>query len=110
MQDIIPGDWRALRRAAGHEWSRLSEEQLDAVDGRRDRLARVIRDTYEVSLDEADKQIAAWESSLADAGAGDEHPVLDNEGPETGDDDRPGGRGLPSNQGGGREPVDGTRH
>lgn len=114
MWDRIEGNWERFRDHARHEWARLSDGELDEIDGRRDRLARRVRDTYGVSEEEADKQVAAWEAEMrrrdADGRAAAERgtPVLDNDGPESGENDRPGGAGMPSNQGGGREPTDGS--
>lgn len=103
MWDTIETDWVRFREHARHEWSRLGDEQLDAIAGRRERLKQRVRDAYGVSDEEADKQIAAWEADLR-AREGDPGGVtLDNPGPEFGDHDRPGGAGLPTNQGGGRD-------
>jgi uncharacterized protein YjbJ (UPF0337 family) len=119
MRERIEGDWSRLRHRARHEWARLTDEHLDEIDGRRDRLRNRIRDVYGVSDDEADKQVTSWERSLALAERGDPEPdwvpdtgtprtgtggVFENEGREFGEHDRPGGAGMPGNQGGGRDP------
>lgn len=103
MWDSIGADWPHFRQHARHEWPRLGDEQLDAIDGRRDRLKQRVRDAYGVSDEEADKQIAAWEADLRVRERDEGRVTLDNPGPEFGDDDRPGGPGLPTNQGGGRD-------
>jgi uncharacterized protein YjbJ (UPF0337 family) len=64
MWDRIEGDWQVFRHRVKREWSRLSDEHLEQIDGRRDRLARRVRDVYGVSDDEADKQVSAWEASM----------------------------------------------
>jgi uncharacterized protein YjbJ (UPF0337 family) len=168
MWDRIEGDWNVFRHRVRHEWARLTDEHLDQIDGRRDRLARRVRDVYGVSDDEAEKQVAAWEASMRGtapargtpepgprldsdpsayppsarstpfysgtnaavetrnesrdggrSGSPDPEPagiprtgtprtgvegVFDNEGQEFGEHDRPGGAGMPGNQGGGRDP------
>lgn len=162
MWDRIEGDWSVFRHRVRHEWARLTDEHVDQIDGRRDRLARRVRDVYGISDDEAEKQVAAWETSLranpepvpgpdsdpghrppsphaqpfyngtkaaADtrnesregsrSGSPDPEPagiprtgtsrtgvegVFDNEGQEFGEHGRPGGAGMPGNQGGGRDP------
>lgn len=103
MWDRIETDWTRFREHARHQWARLGDEQLDAIGGRRDRLRQRVRDAYGVSDEEADKQIAAWEADLRAREQDPEHVTLDNPGPEFGDHDRPGGAGLPTNQGGGRD-------
>jgi uncharacterized protein YjbJ (UPF0337 family) len=64
MWDRIEGDWSVFRHRVRHEWARLTDEHVDQIDGRRDRLARRVRDVYGISDDEAEKQVAAWETSL----------------------------------------------
>jgi uncharacterized protein YjbJ (UPF0337 family) len=61
MWHRIEGDWARFRDRARHEWSRLTDDQLEEIDGRRDRLARRVRDAYGVTDEEADKQVAVWE-------------------------------------------------
>lgn len=64
MWERIRSDWSEFRRHVRHEWAKLTDEHLDEIDGRRDRLTRRVRDAYGVTDDEAEKQVLAWESSL----------------------------------------------
>lgn len=49
--------WPELRGRVHERWSRLNDEWLDEVDGRRDRLAEKLRDAYGVSEAEANRQV-----------------------------------------------------
>lgn len=49
--------WPELRGRVQERWSRLSDEWLDEVDGRRDRLSERLRDAYGVSEEEANRQV-----------------------------------------------------
>lgn len=103
MWDGIEADWGRFREHARREWPRLDDGQLDAIGGRRELLKQRVRDAYGVSDDEADKQLMAWAADLREREPAAGHVTFENAGAEVGDHDRPGGAGLPSNQGGGRD-------
>lgn len=132
MWQRIEGNWHDFRESARHQWAKLTDDHLDEIDGRRDRLSARIAGTYGVTDEEAEKQVAAWETGLREHdgraprvdAAGTRHAVeeprpgvrrdgdrvtLDNPGQEVNEDDRVGGEGLPTNQGGGRETVEDPR-
>ena len=50
--------WPELRDRVGERWSRLNDEWLGEVDGRRDRLAERLRDAYGIDEAEANRQVA----------------------------------------------------
>jgi len=62
--DRIEGDWKRFKVNAKQRWDKLSEQQLDAVAGRRAVLAGRIRDTYALSMEDTERQLAAWQASL----------------------------------------------
>jgi uncharacterized protein YjbJ (UPF0337 family) len=59
--DRIEGNWKQLKGNVKQQWGKLTDDQLDVIAGRRDSLAGKIQETYGVSKDEAEKQLAAWE-------------------------------------------------
>lgn len=107
MWDRIAGDWKSFRHRARREWAHLTNEHLDEIDGRRDRLQRRVGELYGLGDDEAGRQVDTWARGLPRTADGellhDDVEVFDNAGPELGEHDRPGGAGMPSNQAGGRE-------
>ncbi len=50
------------RRNRSEQWGKLTDDDLDVVAGRRDQLAGKIQQRYGVAKDEADRQVAEWES------------------------------------------------
>lgn len=64
--DLIERDWKRFKVAAKQRWTKLSEEQLHAIAGRRPLLAGRIRDVYAVSMDEAERQLSDWQAGVAD--------------------------------------------
>lgn len=43
------------------QWSKLTDEHLNAIGGKRDKLATKIQEVYVISKEEAEKQIKAFE-------------------------------------------------
>jgi uncharacterized protein YjbJ (UPF0337 family) len=62
--DQIALEWAQWKGSAKQRWSKLSEEQLSAIAGRRVYLVARIQETYQLSREEADKQIADWQELL----------------------------------------------
>jgi len=62
--DRIEGKWKQFKGKAHEQWGRLTDDELDEIKGRREALSGHIQEAYGVSMDEADRQIKRWESSL----------------------------------------------
>jgi uncharacterized protein YjbJ (UPF0337 family) len=60
---LIEGNWMQFKREAKSCWSRISDEQLDVVAGRREHLAGSIEEAYGVSKEAAERQLATWQKS-----------------------------------------------
>jgi len=56
-------NWRHFKGNALRHWRRLSAGQLDAIAGRREQLALEIQQTYSLSVEQAEKQLAAWQQA-----------------------------------------------
>jgi hypothetical protein len=61
----VEADWGRFKVNAKQRWDKLSEQQLNAIGGRRAVLARRIGDTYSLSMEEAERQLADWQAGLA---------------------------------------------
>jgi uncharacterized protein YjbJ (UPF0337 family) len=62
----IEGNWEKFQGKVLEFWSRLPENEVDVIGGRRNVLSSRIQEIYGVSKDEAEKQIRRFESSLTD--------------------------------------------
>lgn len=65
-RDRIEGDWKQFTGQIKEQWSKLTHDRLDAIAGKRERLAGKIQETYGISREATDKQIAAWQSRQKD--------------------------------------------
>jgi uncharacterized protein YjbJ (UPF0337 family) len=61
--DRIEGNWKQVKGAAKEKWGKLTDDQLDVIGGKRERLAGKIQELYGVSKDEAEKQLASWQQT-----------------------------------------------
>jgi uncharacterized protein YjbJ (UPF0337 family) len=61
--DRIEGDWRQYKGSVLQKWGKLTDDQLDVIAGKRDRLGGKIQEAYGISKEEAEKQLTAWEKS-----------------------------------------------
>jgi uncharacterized protein YjbJ (UPF0337 family) len=44
------------------KWGQLSDDELAAINGKRDQLVGKIQESYGVTKDEAEKQVKEWEA------------------------------------------------
>lgn len=58
--------WPRFRVDAKLRWNKLSEQQLDAIAGRRAVLAGRIGDAYALSPEDAEKELTRWQDSLTE--------------------------------------------
>lgn len=62
----IEGNWKQLKGRAVEQWGKLTDDDLDVVAGRREQLAGKIQERYGIAKEEAEAQVAQWESSATD--------------------------------------------
>jgi len=64
--DRIKGNWKQLKGQAKEQWGKLTDDDFDVIDGRREQLAGKIQERYGIAKDEAEAQVAKWERSATD--------------------------------------------
>ncbi|KQY14968.1 hypothetical protein ASE23_26090 [Rhizobium sp. Root73] len=58
--DMIEGKWKEYRGKAQAQWGKLTDDDLDVINGRRQELAGRIQVRYGVEKEEAERQIDEW--------------------------------------------------
>ena len=56
----LRGKWSQLKGSAKQTWGDLTDDDLDYVDGTRDRLIGRLQEKYGVSRQEAERQAEEW--------------------------------------------------
>jgi uncharacterized protein YjbJ (UPF0337 family) len=59
---VAEANWDEFRSEVRAHWARLSNQQLDTAAGRRPQLARMIREAYGSTAEEAEHQIRNFEA------------------------------------------------
>ena len=62
--DQMEGKWKQYKGQAKEKWGKLTDDDLDVVDGRRQQLVGRIQERYGIAKDEAEKQLDAWQNSM----------------------------------------------
>jgi uncharacterized protein YjbJ (UPF0337 family) len=62
--DRIEGNWKQFKGQAQQQWGKLTNDELDQVEGRREELVGRIQEKYGIARDEAERQVRDWEGRL----------------------------------------------
>jgi uncharacterized protein YjbJ (UPF0337 family) len=62
--DQLQGMWKQVTGDVKRHWGKLTDDDLQMVEGDRQRLVGKIQERYGVSKEEADRQVDDWLSSL----------------------------------------------
>lgn len=60
----IEGNWEQYKTTVLQQWDKLGEQELTAIGGDRTRLTRKLQEVYNLSEDEAERQVAQWEGNF----------------------------------------------
>ena len=61
--DIIQGKWKQLSGNMQKQWGKLTNDDLDVVDGSREYLVGKIQERYGIAKDAAEDQIKEFEKA-----------------------------------------------
>lgn len=64
--DMVEGNWKQFKGKVKSQWGKLTDDQLDVINGKRDQLAGKVQKAYGITNDEAEKQIKRFEDSTRD--------------------------------------------
>jgi uncharacterized protein YjbJ (UPF0337 family) len=60
----IEGNWKQFKGRAKEKWGRLTDDDLDVINGRQEQLEGKIQDRYGFAKDQVKKDVEAWFRSL----------------------------------------------
>lgn len=58
--DRIKGDWKQAKGEVRKQWGKLTDDDMDVIQGEREKLSGQIQARYGIAKDEADRQINDW--------------------------------------------------
>jgi uncharacterized protein YjbJ (UPF0337 family) len=56
-QNILEGKWKQLRGSIREKWGQLTDDEVDQIAGKRDRLSGFLQERYGYTQVEAEQQI-----------------------------------------------------
>jgi uncharacterized protein YjbJ (UPF0337 family) len=59
-KDILKGQWTQLKGHLQRQWGKLTNDDLDQIEGNRDILIGKIQERYGRRRDEAERDVEAW--------------------------------------------------
>jgi len=62
---LIEGNWKQFQGRVRERWGRLTDDHIDTIAGKRDRLAGKIQDAYGITKAQAESQVKTFESDLS---------------------------------------------
>ncbi len=55
--DVIAGNWKQMRGKAKVTWGKLTDDDLDVIDGKKDQLVGKVQEHYGHSREEAERVV-----------------------------------------------------
>ncbi len=59
-RDILEGNWKQLKGRAKQQWGKLTDDELDQIDGSAEELVGLVQKRYGYSREQAEQEIEAW--------------------------------------------------
>ena len=66
--DQVKGNWKQFKGDIKVRWGKLTDDDLDVVDGRRDQLVGSIQKRYGIAKEQAEDQLDKYLESQKEAG------------------------------------------
>jgi uncharacterized protein YjbJ (UPF0337 family) len=57
---IVKGKWHQLKGEAKRQWGKLTDDQLDQIDGSFEKMVGMVQEAYGKERDEAEKEVKAF--------------------------------------------------
>lgn len=61
--DRLKGMWKQVKGSVKERWGKLTDDDLEVIDGKHDQLVGKIQERYGVARDVAQKQVEEWNTS-----------------------------------------------
>jgi uncharacterized protein YjbJ (UPF0337 family) len=63
--DRLQGQWKQLKGKVKTKWGKLTDDDLDVIDGQTDLLIGKIQERYGIQKEAAQRQVEEWNKILA---------------------------------------------
>jgi uncharacterized protein YjbJ (UPF0337 family) len=70
--DQLKGKWKQMKGSVKERWGKLTDDDLDVINGQQDQLIGTIQERYGIARKAAQKQVDEWNAALARQSDGEE--------------------------------------
>jgi uncharacterized protein YjbJ (UPF0337 family) len=65
--DQMKGKWKQIKGSVKERWGKLTDDDLDVIDGQHEQLVGKIQERYGIAKDAAQKQVDEWNANAREA-------------------------------------------
>jgi uncharacterized protein YjbJ (UPF0337 family) len=58
--DQLQGKWKQVKGSVKERWGKLTDDDIDVINGKHDQLVGKIQEKYGIARDAAQKQVDEW--------------------------------------------------
>lgn len=62
--DQVQGKWKQVKGSAKERWGKLTDDDLDVIEGNKDKLVGRLQERYGIARDEAERQLDDWSRTV----------------------------------------------
>jgi uncharacterized protein YjbJ (UPF0337 family) len=63
--DIFKGKWTQLKGSIKEQWGKLTDDEIEQLDGRKDQLVGKVQERYGIARDQAARDVDNWLSNTS---------------------------------------------
>lgn len=60
-KDEASGNWKQFKGKMKEKWGKLTDDDMQVIEGKRDQLVGKIQERYGYAKDEAEREVTDWE-------------------------------------------------
>ena len=58
--DQIEGNWKQIKGKVKEKWNQLTDDDIEALEGKKERLLGKIQEKYGIAKEEAERELKTW--------------------------------------------------
>jgi uncharacterized protein YjbJ (UPF0337 family) len=75
--DQIKGKWKQMKGSVKERWGKLTDNDIEVIDGQEEQLVGMIQARYGIARDAAEKQVKEWNDEVERQSNVDQNPRFD---------------------------------
>jgi len=60
-ENTLEGNWKQAKGKVREQWGKLTDDDLDVINGKREQLVGKIQERYGKARDEVEREVSEWE-------------------------------------------------